>query len=134
VRDRGGQLLQVGSGDRFFAPEVSPDGDRVVFQGLTTGIYVYTRSTGSLVHLGAGTSPSWSPDGSRLVFELTEDDGHELSASDIYMYDLAASRMHRLTSTQSVIERRPSFSSDGTRIAFDDNTGGIYVGRLEEVR
>lgn len=134
VRDRGGQMVQVGSGDRFFAPEVSPDGDRVAFQGLTTGIYVYTRSTGQLVHVGAGTYPSWSPDGSRLVFELTEDDGHELTASDIYMYDLPAGRMHRLTATTAVIERRPSFSSDGRRIAFDDNTGGIHVGRLEEVR
>lgn len=134
VRDRGGQLVSVGSGDRFFAPEVSPDGDRVVFQGLSTGIHVYTRSTGELLHVGAGTAPSWSADGSRLVFELTEDDGHDLIASDIYMYDLAARRMHRLTATPSLLERRPSFASDGRRIAFDDNEGGIFVGRLEEVR
>jgi Tol biopolymer transport system component len=134
VRDGGGQLVAVGSGDRFFAPEVSPDGDRVAFQGLTTGIYIYVRSTGDLIHVGAGTAPSWSPDGTRLVFELTEDDGHELTASDIYMYELAGRRMQRLTTTSSLVERRPSFSSDGRRIVFDDNTGGIFVGRLEEVR
>ena len=134
VRDRAGQLASIGSGDRFFAPEVSPDGDRVVFQGLSTGIHIYTRSTGELVHVGQGTAPSWSADGSRLVFELTEDDGHDLIASDLYVYDLAARRTHRLTATPSVLERRPSFASDGRRVAFDDDAGGVFVGRLEEVR
>ncbi|HTE50421.1 MAG TPA: hypothetical protein VK698_06085 [Kofleriaceae bacterium] len=134
VRDRAGELVPVGTGDRFFSPEPSPDGDRVVFQGLSTGLYIYTRSTGDLVQLGAGTAPSWSPDGSRLLFELTEDDGHEIVASDLYLYDVRARRTHRLTATSATVERRPSFAPDGRRIAFDDDTGGIYVGRLEEVR
>jgi hypothetical protein len=30
-----------------------------------------------------------------------------------------------------VIERRPSFAPNGSTIAFDDNTGGVFVGRLE---
>jgi dipeptidyl aminopeptidase/acylaminoacyl peptidase len=128
--ERGGQLREISSGDRFFGAVVSPDGDKVVFQGLVTGLHIYTQSTGKLVSVGPGTSPAWSPDGKRLVFEVTEDDGHDLIASDLYIYDLAADRVTPLTTSERMIERRPSFSPDGAAIAFDDNTGGLFVGKV----
>ncbi|HWM86426.1 MAG TPA: hypothetical protein VNO33_11325, partial [Kofleriaceae bacterium] len=122
---------EVGSGDRFFSPLVSPNGDKVAFQGLATGIYIHVRSTGRTIHVGPGTAPAWSADGARLVYELTEDDGHEIVASDLHMYDVADGRSHRLTDTDDQIERRPGFSPDGQQIAFDDDTGRIWVARLE---
>jgi Tol biopolymer transport system component len=131
VVDRANKLVRIGSGDRFFGAVVSPDGDKVVFQGLTTGLYLYTRSTGALRHVGPGTAPAWSPDSKRLAFEVTEDDGHDIVASEIYLYDVAGDRVTPITTTDRIVERRPSFSPDGTSIAFDDNTGGIFVGRLE---
>ncbi|MBA3539621.1 MAG: PD40 domain-containing protein [Deltaproteobacteria bacterium] len=131
VTDRTGRLARIGSGDRFFSAVVAPDGDKVVVQGLATGLHVYTRSTGTLVHIGPGTAPAWSPDSARLVYEVTEDDGHDLVASDLYLYTVATDTAQPLTATDRVLERRPSFSPSGTSIAFDDNTGGIYVGRLE---
>jgi Tol biopolymer transport system component len=130
VVDRSGTVTRIGTGDRFFGAVASPDGDRIAFQGLSTGIYVYTRSTGVLQHVGPGTAPSWSPDGSRLVFEVTEDDGHEIVASDLYLYEVQADRVARLTSTDATVERRPSFSPDGTGVAFDDDRGAILVGQI----
>jgi hypothetical protein len=128
--ERGGQLREISSGDRFFGAVVAPDGDKVVYQGLVTGLYIYTRSTGTVVSVGPGTAPAWSPDSKRLVFEVTEDDGHDLMASDLYLYDLAADRATPLTATPGTAERRPSFSPDGAQIAFDDNTGGLFVGKV----
>ncbi len=127
---RGARVVEVGSGDRFFGPVVSPDGERVVFQGLVTGLHVYTRSTGALVRIGPGTAPAWSPDGRRIAFEVTEDDGHVVVASELHVYDVATGRAAPITATERVIERRPSFSPDGASIAFDDDTGGVLVGRL----
>lgn len=129
--DRKGKLVRIGSGDRFFGALVSPDGDKVVYQGVTTGLYLYIRSTGATRYIGPGTAPAWSPDGSRVIFEVTEDDGHDIVASDLYIYNVTADRVSAVTSTDRVIERRPSFAPNGSTIAFDDNTGGVFVGRLE---
>ena len=131
VVDRTNKLVRIGSGDRFFGAVVSPDGDKVVFQGLATGLYLYIRSTGATRYIGPGTAPAWSPDSTRVVYEVTEDDGHDIVASDLFVYTVASDRALPITQTDRVIERRPSFSPSGTELAFDDNTGGIYVGRLE---
>jgi len=131
VVDRTNKLVRIGSGDKFFGAVVAPGGDKVVFQGLSSGLYLYIRSTGVVRYIGPGTAPAWSPDGARVAFEVTEDDGHDIVASDLYIYDVAADRVAPITATDRIIERRPSFAPDGARIAFDDNTGGIFVGRLE---
>lgn len=131
VRDRAGATIKVGSGDRFFNPTVSPDGDKVAFEGLATGLHMYTRSTGALVRVGTGTAPAWSPDSTRLVFERTEDDGHDIVASELFVYHVGKRSLEQLTATEDRIERRPSFSADGKRIAFDDNAGAIFVARME---
>lgn len=131
VIDRTNKLVRIGSGDRFFGAVVSPDGDKVVFQGLATGLHLYVRSTGTLRYIGPGTAPAWSPDSTRLAYEVTEDDGHDILASELFIYTVAADQAAPVTSTDRIIERRPSFSPDGTQLAFDDNTGAIFVGRLE---
>jgi Tol biopolymer transport system component len=134
VRAAGGRWIEVGSGDRFFAPVVSPDGGKVAFQGLATGIHVHDIARGTTIHVGPGTAPAWSPDGSRLVYELTEDDGHAIVAAELHLYDLASGRRSVLTATEQLVERRPAFSPDGSHIAFDDDSGRIWIGRLEAER
>ena len=131
VVDRTQKVVRIGSGDRFFGAVVSPDGDKVVFQGLTTGLHLYIRSTGALRYIGPGTAPAWSPDSTRIAYEVTEDDGHEIVASDLYLYEVGSDRVSALTATDRLIERRPSFSPTGASIAFDDHTGGVFVARLE---
>jgi hypothetical protein len=131
VVDRTHRLVRIGSGDQFYGAVVSPDGDKVVFQGLVTGLYIYIRSTGTLRHIGPGTAPAWSADGARLAYEVTEDDGHEIVASELFVYDVATDGVAQITTTDRTVERRPSFSPDGASLAFDDNAGGIFIGRLE---
>jgi Tol biopolymer transport system component len=131
ILDRSGRTQRIGSGDRFFGAIVAPDQDKVVYQGLATGLYLYVRSTGALRYIGPDTAPAWSPDSSRIAYEVTEDDGHTIVASDLFIYTIALDRAEPITATDRAIERRPSFAPNGIELAFDDNIGGIFVGRLE---
>jgi hypothetical protein len=130
VRGLDGATRQVGAGDRFFAPLPSPDGSKIAVQGLATGLWIYDRAADRLSHVGRGTAPAWSPDGAALVFERTEDDGHDIVAADLFLYRVGEQRVVRLTATADRLERRPSVSPDGRRIAFDDGEGSVFVADL----
>jgi Tol biopolymer transport system component len=123
-------IHRLSSGDRFFAPKLSPDGNKVAFIGIATGVHVYDLRSGTHTHIGPGTAPTWSPDSRTLAYERTEDDGHNIVASDIWLWD-ARSGAHAFKVTDARHERRPSWSPDGLRIAFDDDRGGIYIQELD---
>ncbi len=126
-------IVPVGTGDRFFGPTVSPNGARVAFVGLATGVYVYDVATGAVEHLGPGTAPAWSPDSTALAFERTDDDGHAIVGSDIWVWR-AGNGAAPLMATARRTERRPSWSPDGARLAFDDDRGSVYVVSVGGVR
>src|SRR5688500_14146475 len=78
----------------------------------------------ALPHAPTGGSPSWSPDGAKIVF-YSERDGN----SEIYVMNADGSRPTRLT-RHPANDGSPSFSPDGTKIAFDTDRDGnfeIYV-------
>ena len=122
----GTAIIQIGSGDRFFAPVLSPDERRIAFTGLATGVHVYSIATKTQTHVGIGTAPAWSPDSKRLVFERTEDDGHSIVGSELWLWS-TTSEARAFTHTPTRVERHPSWSPDSKRIAFDDDEGGVYI-------
>ncbi len=126
-------LHRISSGDRFFAPKLSTDGNKVAYTGIATGVHVYDLLTGTRTHLGPGTAPSWSPDSRTLAYERTEDDGHNVVASDIWLWD-AATGSRAFTVTDGRHERRPAWSPDGLAIAFDNDRGSILIQNTEAAR
>lgn len=102
-------------GDRYFAPQVSEDGRWVAFEGLSTGLYLHETREGRTFHLGAGSHPRFG--GRYLVFERTEDDGHQVTAGDLYLVELSGEvpALTRLTSGPEV-DQAPSIVGD--RVAF----------------
>lgn len=74
---------------------------------------------------GDEVQPSWSPDGSKIVF-VSDQTGNK----EVYVINADGSGLTRLTSTQSAREYSPAWSPDGKRIAFESNVSGsneIYV-------
>ena len=73
-------------------------------------------------------SPSWSPDGTRIVFSA--DRKGDWVNFEIYVMDADGGNQQRLTENRSD-DWSPSWSPDGKRIAFssygDNNPGDIYV-------
>jgi len=101
---------------------------RIAFAALPTldapGKQIYTiepNGTGlrQLTHLvGDATSPHWSPDGTRIVFELDHPTGEPLCS--VMLMNADGSGLTDLTpGDQNGCDATPSFTPDGTRIFFE---------------
>jgi hypothetical protein len=94
---------------------VTKSGDRDV-------VHIYDLESGELgstlgfKDLVAVYSPDWSPDSRSLVFSAIDQSGF----SDLYLYELDAERLSRLTD-DTYDDRDPSWSPDGRKIAFSSD-------------
>lgn len=108
------QLLTSVNG-YIYAPAWSADGQMLAYSVQTPRnypfIYEYDLRTGKqrqLVTLkGSNLSPSFSPDGSKLLFASTQGGN-----ADIYEIELAQGKLRQLTSLPST-EVQPSYAPDG---------------------
>jgi TolB protein len=109
-----GIILALAAGGGFLTYRISTGGypDQFsLFQMMSDG-KEQSRIT-ELISV-TGSSPSWSPDGKKIVLE---------SEGDIYVLDVETSRTKRLT-TASEWDLFPVFSPDGEAIAFTSDRGG----------
>lgn len=77
-------------------PTFSPAGDRLAYEGLSDGLdLIYTmplegyRPTGKPLSVGQGRHPSWSPDGSSLVYAHGNGDQNFIVASSVDSWNVA---------------------------------------------
>lgn len=121
----------------LFADEWSPDGSRIAYS-LSFAIrfsfpYVFTirpdgTEDGTLVY---GQSASWSPDGGKVAFARITNLGDPFSfQTDIFSIGSDHTGETRLTNTDAINEALPSWSPDGSLIAFhasSDGRGEVHV-------
>lgn len=112
-------------------PAWSPDGNRIAFVSSRNGDAIHVvNADGSgmeqITERGNNTYPAWSPDGSRIAFQSSR--GRR--SSDIYLMDPDGSNVVNLTCNRNTegptcySEQHPSWSPDGSKIAFDTNRDG----------
>lgn len=117
-------------GDIYFAPQVSPSDEYVVFWGLHTGLHLYDVLNNRLIHLGQGGHPQFGPNGRYLVFERTADEGATLTGGDLFIVDLDTPQtVMPLTNTDTRIELAPSIAGD--QVVFVTE-GAVMIGRLSD--
>jgi Tol biopolymer transport system component len=79
-----------------------------------------------LLRTGDERYPSYSPDGTKIVFrgdlDLAEPSGDE----ELYVMDADGTNVHQLTSNQD-FDSAPAWSPDGTSIAFEKAAAGTFV-------
>jgi TolB protein len=114
-------------------PRWSPDASRVAFtcyaqpgssSVLTAQICVYSTLTGKLISWprfkGTNSSPSWSPDGSQIMFMSSM-----LGNPELFITDASGQRPKRLTFSNGA-NTSPSWNpKTGQQVAFVSDRGGI---------
>ena len=119
VVDAQAQIAFMSKRDGYFNPEIYVmDADGGNQQRLTNNRH-------------DDRSPSWSPDGKRIVF-FSNRDGHVMGGiptNEIYVMDADGGNQQRLTNNRHD-DRSPSWSPDGKRIAFVSNRDGHAMGGI----
>ncbi len=106
----------------------SPDGSVIAVQVMGEGIYVIDADGSNLCEIGRAENPVWSPDGRYVIAMITEDDGHNITGSELYAVDITTAQRFHLTAHTDLIAMHPTVSPDGSKVAFSDsNTGRIYT-------
>lgn len=111
---------------------VSPDKNRIAFEIVGGNMYSMNADGTNLTDLGKGNRPRWSFDSKKIIYMITQDDGHTFTESDIYSINPDGSEKVNLTNTDDLIEMNPCFSPDGKSITYDEfNDGSIYIKNLD---
>ena len=118
--------------DGYLNARLSPDGTKIVFEHYGGNLHVVDVATGALEDLGRAFRPAWSPDSRHVVAMVTEDDGYTYSRSDLVVFAADGSTRVNLTEGFDPLAMNPSWSPDGSRIAFDaPEEGVVYVLTLQ---
>lgn len=132
VRTAGGPAFRLAEGS---APEISPDGrfvlyvkDGQIYRLRATQHATTSQDTGGVPFIkewGRQSSPSWSPDGSKIAFVSDRGDH-----SFIGIYDVKSRTVDFLAPSVD-FDFSPSWSPDGKRIAFIRKPGLAFGQQLE---
>lgn len=108
-------------------PSISPDGSKILFSNSVNEVYI-ANAYGTGIHkLTDGLAPAFSPDGTKFAYVN--------STSGISIMNVDGSGEINLTEgLPGDGYFNPSWSSDGTKIAFYSlSDGDIWVGNLDEL-
>jgi hemolysin type calcium-binding protein/WD40 repeat protein len=118
----GTNVRRMVAGGYLSLPALSPDGKWLVYNDGDTLFRTNAVAGASRgVELVNGSSASWSPDGRSIAYTSWTESG----SYDLYVLELASSRVTRLTNTPTA-EYEPDWSPSGDRILFSGEQGGQW--------
>ncbi len=117
----------------YYNPILSPDGLKVVVNIGANIFLMTTDGSGEKVKLTDGLVGSWSFDSKKIyLFKDQSTDGHAITNSDLFVFDLTSMQETQLTFTNDQQEMWPAVSPDNSSIIYFENIGGeLYIADLK---
>ena len=122
--------------DTVFSPQISPDGNSIVFCGHKNGqidLYIYSITEKKLVRLTddlfTEKTPAWSPDGKHIIYAGNANYAIYSPQYDLFIKNPETGETSLFTSSASQ-NLSPAWSPDGSMIAFSSDRSGasdIYI-------
>lgn len=110
-----------------YQPIISPDKKKVAVH-IGADVWIYDiEGKNTPINFGLGLVTSWSPNSNYLLGFIDESiDGHDISNSDLYLYNIQSATKLKITNTKNIFEMNPSWSINGKHIYYiDSNTNNI---------
>ncbi len=118
--------------ERYLNPALSPNGKRIACEIYGGNLVVMNSDGSGRIDLGIGYHPHWSPDGEYIVYMISRDDGHQITASDLYVAKSDGSQIIRLTESDDRLEMNPHWSPGGRQIVYDDyKSGQLFIADID---
>ena len=111
---------------------LSPDATRIAYSTSGQQLWVANSDGSQRRSLGAGIAPAWSPNSQWITCMLTEDDGHSMLGSDLFIINIATAERLNISNTPDLFEMNPQWSPDGAWIVFDtEGRGQLFIQQVD---
>ena len=131
MQDETAQVASAVKDLRIINLTISPDRQKAAFEILGGPMCVIDSDGSNLLELGQGNRPQWSPDSQYLIYTISQDDGHEITASNLYIIRVDGSEKQKIVLPADLIAMSPAWSPSENKIIFEDyKTGSVYMIRL----
>lgn len=116
---------------QFYNALLSNDGKKVAVHN-GADIYIYDiDGTSKGRKVGTGIATAWSDDDRFLIGFLDEsENGHTVTNSELYLFDVKNAKTKKITSTEVISEMFPTMHKDKV-IFSDDKTGRLFIATLK---
>ena len=113
---------------RIIRAEFSKSRKAVLLKSAGGNIKIYNITTDLFIDIGPGNAPKWGFNDEYVIFCRVEDDGHDYTHSELWIYDIFKKSLIQLTHTPDKIELDPTWSANGQYIVFNDyRSNEIYL-------
>lgn len=105
---------------------ISPD-NKYLAVHKSTDVLLFTTDGQFVKNFGKGIATSWSPDSKYLVGFIDESsDGHNITGSDLLLFNIEEGTTLKITSTKNAFEMWPSFKNKNEIVYTDQLNNGLF--------
>lgn len=108
----------------YLWPSLSPDGNKIVYYKAQDGCFVCDLDGSNIRSFGYLQAPKWM-DNEMIVGMVPFDDGTNILSSTVVVADMEGNK--QTLTKEDGIAMFPTSSADGSKIAFTDTTGNLYI-------